>query len=180
MSGAVVFLPLSRGMTTIVSFSDFHRVRHTKWHAVKTAKSGRYYAARSVVDDCGHKRMLLLSRELLSASEDKDVDHINGDRLDNRRENLRIASRGENLANRPIGDSWKGRPRSSKYRGVSKLREGVWSAQISISNKKRHLGSFVSETEAATSYDSAAKLIFGEFAVLNFPNPQQNNQPKNT
>lgn len=91
------------------------------------------------------------------------VDHINGDRKDNRLCNLRAASRGENLKNMSV--SGKG---SSKYKGVS-WNKAVkqWTAYISVDNKKVHLGCFSSEEEAANAYNKRATVEYGEFARLN-------------
>lgn len=102
-----------------------------------------------------------------------EVDHANGDRLDNRYCNLRICTRTQNQQNR-------GQPRlrkcvpSSRYKGVR--RSGKWAAQIGENQKKRHLGLFETEQEAASAYDRAARQIFGPFARLNFTG--NNNPPK--
>lgn len=90
------------------------------------------------------------------------VDHINGNKLDNRRENLRWASRSENNRNsKNKGD----RP----FKGVVHNRGLYWVAQIRLDGKNTHIGTFDSEIEAAKAYDAAAKKHFGDFARLNFP-----------
>lgn len=89
------------------------------------------------------------------------VDHINGNTLDNTRDNLRICSQGNNAKNRE-----KSRNRlSSKYKGVHWCRG--WMAQIRVNYKKVHLGTFKTEEEAALVYNQAAVKYFGEFARLN-------------
>jgi hypothetical protein len=168
MSDPVVFIPLSRGMVAVIDFEDFDRVGRVKWHAVKTSKSGRFYAARSLCEG-GRKRMELLSRQILNAPKGMDVDHINGDRLDNRKENLRLATRGQNLAARKGGEKkWRGLEKTSSFRGVAKYLT-KWVSQISINGHKKHLGVFLSEEAAAKAYDAAAMKHFGEFARCNFP-----------
>lgn len=102
-----------------------------------------------------------------------DIDHINGDRTDNRIENLRLASRGENLRNMRV--SGKG---SSKYKGVSWHKAaGKWSAQITLDNKKKHLGLFEEEISAALAYDTAAKEFYKDFAHTNFKKDNLTNEP---
>lgn len=108
----------------------------------------------------------MLHRVLLDVPAGLVTDHINGDRLDNRRANLRICTQAQNLANgRSHSDS------RSKYRGVSwKAREGSWRAQISIGGQRsRFLGQWPTEEDAALAYDQAAREQYGEYARLNFP-----------
>jgi hypothetical protein len=101
----------------------------------------------------------------LSAGDRTRVDHKDHDTLDNRRSNLRVSTRSQNSANQ-----LKTRG-TSKYKGVHKLKDR-WKAQIEVDGKKRYLGSFVREEEAARAYDAAAVEAFGEFALINFPRCQ--------
>lgn len=114
-----------------------------------------------------------LHRMLLRPPADMVVDHINGDRLDNRRANLRVCTQTENLANgKPHRDG------KSKYRGVCfRKREGTWRAQISLGGQKsKYLGQYPTEEEAAMAYDHAARERYGDFARLNFPSPSASHQ----
>lgn len=92
------------------------------------------------------------------------TDHINGNTLDNRKENLRICSIAENGRNRKIQKN-----NTSGYSGVSYMK-GVckWQATICVNKNKIYLGVFETAEESARAYDSAAKEYFGEFARLNF------------
>lgn len=93
------------------------------------------------------------------------LDHINGDRSDNRIENLRPATQSQNLAN-----AKKYKKSSSSYKGVAwHNRDKKWCANIKIEDKLKHLGYFTDEIEAAKAYDKAALELFGEFARPNFP-----------
>jgi len=121
------------------------------------------YAVRSETSE-GKKRTVYLHREIMLPPERLIVDHANGDKLDNRRSNLRFATVAQNNANS------KERPRKSQYRGV--YWHGVaakWVAQISTGGSRRHLGLFDNEEDAARAFDVAASATHGPFATLNFP-----------
>jgi hypothetical protein len=93
------------------------------------------------------------------------VDHRNGDGLDNRRANLRPATKAENAAN-----SRKQRGRTSPYKGVTWHKQrGRWQVQITVSGRTIYLGLFDDPAEGARAYDAAAREHFGAFARPNFP-----------
>lgn len=97
----------------------------------------------------------------------KFVDHINNNGLDNRKENVRLATRAQNNYNRKKYDNNS----RSKYKGVSfKKKNRKWSAQIGLNNKMLFLGYFKKEIDAAKKYDKAARKYHGQFANLNFKN----------
>ena len=91
---------------------------------------------------------------------DKTIDHINRDKLDNRESNLRLATASENSANKNI------LPNASSFKGVYKNYD-KFVAQICVNNKVKHLGRFNTPEEAAKAYNEAATLYQGDFAVLN-------------
>jgi hypothetical protein len=98
-------------------------------------------------------------------AEGLEVDHINRDRLDNRRANLRVVTHAQNMANHA-----KRITNTSGYRGVKwARRQKRWVAQISVNNVRHHLGFFLEIEDAARARDAAAKRLLGEFAQLNFP-----------
>ena len=94
------------------------------------------------------------------------VDHENGDTLDNRRANLRLATHYQNTCNRRKIKS----KTSSRFIGLYfEKRSSRWVTAIKNHGKKIYLGRFKSEIDAAHAYDEAAKKYHGEFAHLNFP-----------
>lgn len=98
------------------------------------------------------------------------VDHINGDKLDNRRSNLRLATRKDNEANKRKRRTQAGGDPSSKYKGVSKISDGrkkCWRATITYEKRQIKLGTYYSEEDAARAYNKAALEYYSEFAHLN-------------
>lgn len=111
-------------------------------------------------------RTLLMHRLIMDAPRDLEVDHVNGNGLDNRRENLRLATRRENARNVRKQDG-----RTSRFKGVAwQEGKGVWEAYIKGHPQHVHIGVFRTEEDAARAYDYFARLRFGEFAKPNFPN----------
>jgi hypothetical protein len=97
-----------------------------------------------------------------------EIDHRDGNGLNNTRHNLRIATSQQNAFNRKKRSDGK----LSQYKGVSKRSETnrrPWYAFICIDGKQKIIGAFDSELEAARAYDASAALHFGAFARLNFP-----------
>lgn len=111
---------------------------------------------------------IYMHRLIAGAGTGEDVDHANGNGLDNRKNNLRIATESQNLAN--AGKRYvRGKPGTSKYKGVcwDKSRN-AWAASITVNQRAKHLGRYSNEEEAARAYDRAALAAWGEFARLNF------------
>lgn len=155
------FIPVS-DTYTLVDEEDFAKLSRMNWHLISTPKSDRYYAyAKAETGERGGK--YLMHRLIVSPPKGFDVDHRNRNGLDNRRENLRPASRSQNMANQRIRKTNK---TFSVYKGVSKREQG-WIAQLRRRGRHYHLGYFATEEEAATAYNRAAKELFGEFALTN-------------
>ena len=131
--------------------------------------AGRKYVARCVRTlKSGGCTDIKLHRAVLNAAPGQLVDHINHDRLDNRRSNLRFCTSAQNSCNLLKRKN----PCTSVYKGVSveltRTGQKRYKSQIAFSYKKYHLGCFESEIEAAKAYDIAALNLHGEFAWLNF------------
>lgn len=155
------------GRSTIVDDADFERIKEMKWHEIRKPIGDRnaYYAANETRIG-GLRVKTYLHRFLMSPGPGMVVDHINGDTLDNRRENLRVCTHAENIRNavkRKITDS-------SPYKGVYRYGiKGKWLSHIQVDGKVINLGVFTCPIEAAKAYDKAATKYHGAFARINFP-----------
>lgn len=107
-----------------------------------------------------------LHRWIMRAPRGMDVDHVNGDRLNNRKENLQICTRGQNMMK-----SKKRKGTKSQFRGVSWCSsKNRWQVQVSINGKAKYIGRFKSEFDAARVWDKAALHYYGgHYARPNFP-----------
>lgn len=165
---AEIAIPLSQGLVGLVDEGDAAFASLFKWHAIRSGHT--FYVVRNCRALNGHHRTTVrLSRELLNAPGDMQVDHINGDGLDNRRSNLRLATCAQNQRNQ--------RPQtgvSSRYRGVCWDKSSrQWHTMITVAGRRIFLGRFADEADAARVYDDAARLHHGEFARPNFPTEQE-------
>lgn len=147
---------LSKGVVTIVDDEDYEILNKYKWNL-----SSDGYAVRGVTDNGKHK-VILIHRIINKTPKGLQTDHINADRLDNRKCNLRTVTVTQNNCNHP---SHKG---TSKYKGVSwGARAKKWIVQITTNNKLIYLGSFSEEDKAAEEYNQAALKYHGDYARLN-------------
>lgn len=154
------FVPVSgkkgRGLYAIVDEEDFGRVSAHAWFLTR---QGYLIANMTAGGRRVHPRM---HRFILGPPAGQDVDHKNGNKLDNRKGNLRAATRAQSCANRPkLGHSrWP-------YKGL-RLRGGKWRVRINVAGVQREFGRFDTAEEAARAYDAAARAAFGEYARTNF------------
>lgn len=158
-------MKLNNGAECVVDDADCAFLMQWVWQI-----DSKGYAVRTVhlgkVDGNHRKTSIKMHRLLTAAPSGYQVDHVNGDKLDNRKKNLRICTNSQNQMN---GASYRGS--SSKFRGVSyRKRDKLWVAQIQKDKKKHHIGQFECEKDAALAYNAKAKHLFGEFVRLNVIN----------
>src|SRR5262245_20120322 len=149
----MIEVPLTHGKVALIDDEDAERVLLYKWHAVQ-CKSGNWYARHTKYLGNRRYERTRMHRLILNAPAGMDVDHKNGNGLDNRRDNLRLATDRQNALNqRRRSDNTSG------YMGV--VRSGKrWLAQIHVGDKSIVLGRFHEPEDAARAYDSAAREHF--------------------
>lgn len=153
----MALLVLTKGQSAIVDDNDFEWLSQWKWLLLGE------YAARFVTIN-GKRKAITLSRVIMNAPDHLEVDHIDGNKMNNQRSNLRLATHAENMRNKA-----KQSGRSSQFKGVSFYKpDQCWCAYIRINGKHTHIGRFPTEIAAAKAYDVAAQLHYGEFARPNF------------
>jgi hypothetical protein len=153
-------IPLTQGKFTLVDDEDYDYLNQWKWYyhegyAVRMAprpERQRIHMHRVILERMGFKDF-------------GDSDHINRSRADNRRHNLRPATRRQNQCNQS-----KRYDNTSGYTGVYWERQRrKWRVQLGLNGRTKHIGRFDDKKEAARAYDMAAIIHHGEFAQLNFP-----------
>ena len=158
-------LKLTGGEVALVDSTDYDWLDQWNWTVLKTANTS--YAVRQTSDSSGARRTVMMHRVILETPKGMEADHINGNGLDNRRENIRTCTHAQNMCNRVHRATEKC---TSKYKGAQWYAgKGKWRVSIRFRGKRTHVGYFNSEIEAAEAYDKKAKELHGSFASLNFP-----------
>jgi hypothetical protein len=146
---------MNRGHSVLVDAADYEWLSRYNW----TAHTSGYAARRE------KGRLILMHRVIMNPPQGMVVDHIDGNRQNNCRSNLRVCTRRENTCNRAkrIGCA-------SRFKGVFYNKDcGKWYVQAEFNGEHLRGGYFHDEAEAARAYDRLAVECFGEFAYLNFP-----------
>ena len=149
---------LPSGQDVFLDDEDYERLKTYKYYLHKKGYAYRFESQN------GRKKAIYMHHDVVGKEEGKVVDHINREKLDNRRENLRHISNRNNIVNSP-----KPKVKSTSiYKGVSwnKVAKG-WHAHIRDNGKRRTLGLFSTEESAAIAYNEAVKKVFGEYGYLN-------------
>ncbi len=156
-----VSIPLTRGMVALVDEADAPLVAGRKWSA-NTGNGTHFYAQARF----GKKRRLMHRVLIADVPAGLQIDHIDGDGLNNTRANLRLVTPRQNLANR-----LKRTRGTSAYKGVFVTSRGYIYATIVCAARRSpfRIGVFSTERDAAKAYDACARILFGEHARVNFP-----------
>jgi hypothetical protein len=145
----------AKGDAFLFDIADLPLIQRHTWHPGKRGYPATHIRCRTVV----------LHRLLFPEADGVEIDHINGDKLDNRRANLRACTHQQNGFNQK-----RRQTNTSGYIGVSfSPRLGCFEAYIHHNGKKHHLGLYADSAAAARVRDCVARLLFGEFARLNLP-----------
>jgi hypothetical protein len=147
---------LTKGLKTLVDDNLYEYLSKYKWYAQKTGY--KTFVARN--------KHLLMHRLIMNVTPDKEIDHVNGNTLDNRINNLRVCSHSQNMLNR---HKFNIKNTTSIFKGVHfRYCNNKYCARIGFNNKRIVIGCFENEVDAAIAYDLKAKELFGDFALLNF------------
>jgi len=151
----MIEIQLTKGMVAIVDDDCPLHILEKKWQYHPNG-----YAQGKGPKINGKQSLLYMHRVIMDAPKGFEVDHINNNRLDNRKENLRICTSSQNKMNTKYKNK-------AGYRGVSINCSGKYRALIRFDGKNIHLGVFITAKEAAIAYNEAAVKYHGEFANLN-------------
>jgi len=155
------------GRVALVDDEDYDLVMQYSWHVDEYQRKNRrgMHGPYAMANARGPKPHTMIRMHTLITGWAL-VDHRDGNGLNNRRSNLRDVTGTQNAANqrKRVGRSL------SRYKGVTwHRRDHKWKAQIKDGSRRRHIGNFINEDDAARAYDAAALAAWGEFALLNFP-----------
>lgn len=118
--------------------------------------------SHSYVTSGSSKNQVLMHRLIMNVNDEHEIDHINRIKVDNRKCNLRLCTHGDNARNKPAQANSK-----TSYKGICQLPNGRYQAQIYVDHKPVYLGQYADIEEAVHVYDSALKIIAGEYACVN-------------
>jgi len=159
----MIEIHLTQGLKAIIDEADVPLVAGRPWHVYCRGRRRRtLYAARM---EAGQR--VLMHRVILGVGPRLYVDHVNGDGLDNRRENLRVADRQQNRQNSRLDRDSRSGLKGIRLKKEGKGRSKPWEARIGVNGRQLFLGCFSDPKEAALAYDEAAVRHFGEFALTN-------------
>lgn len=158
IEGEVAFVPLTQGKQAIIDACSAEIVSEHLWHVERNGK--RFYAKRGVSLGGKRRKNIYMHRALLAAPDGMEVDHIDGDGLNNKLSNLRLATRAQNAWNCGLHEH-----NTSGFKGVSwHASKNRWRAQITFYGKRIHIGYFKTPEAAYSSYCKTSERLRGEFA----------------
>lgn len=153
-------IPLTQGKVALIDAEDYPKIAGYRWRFHCGYARASQYDPASKRSQAVHMSHVILPCPPVKGLE---VDHINRNKLDNRKENLRLVTRSQNCANRGNFKNSK-----SQYKGVRwNKKMGLWEAAIRKDNVITNLGAYDDEIAAASAYNEYARKMWGEYAVLN-------------
>lgn len=156
IEGDVAYVPLTKGYEAVIDAADVPLIAGVCWTAAEDGNTVYAYR-RSKADG-----LVRMHRLLTGADRSLDVDHRDGDGLNNRRANLRTATRSQNISNMRITAR-----NTSGYKGVYwHVKSEKWCANIRVSGKLHYLGTHPTIEAAAEAYAKASAELHGEFGRL--------------
>lgn len=158
-------IPLNHGeFYALVDDEDYKYLSRWTWQA--SSRRGRFVAYAERTDwNNGKQRRIKMHREIMKALPGVQIDHINGNGLDNRKSNLRLCTHSQNQGNR--GPNRKSKTGFKGVRLHTYKDTKFWTVEFQFNKEKIYLGTFSTPRDAATAYNIKAKELWGEFAWLN-------------
>lgn len=156
-------VPVWNGFTALVDETDAEEMMHFAWHVSKGYRTK--YARSKIRDSAGRWLSVSMHRMIMKSPVGIEIDHINGNGLDNRRSNLRFATHSQNAAYSGLRIT-----NQTSYKGVHfRSDRGYFRMTVRCGSERIRRNGFSNAEEAARAYDEEALRLFGDFAVLNFP-----------
>lgn len=159
--------PLNLGLVVMVDDDDYEYL--SQWHWNAQVQKETAYAVRTTKGPKQKDIKYRMHRVIMNAPDGVFVDHVDGDGLNCRKENMRFCTRAQNQQN-------KMKVSKNRFKGITEhkprgawKKNFPWQARIRVERKLISLGYFATDEEAARAYDAAALKYFGPFAKVNFP-----------
>jgi hypothetical protein len=144
----------------LIDDEDWEKVSKYKWHLSKQSQGLLY--AQTFIYKNGKKIPLKLHRLIMNCPKNKEIDHIDGNGLNNQKSNLRICTHAENMKN-----SKKRKDNSSGFKGIHFIKQNKrWQARIQVNRKRMPLGCYKTPELAYQAYCKASKKYHGEFGRI--------------
>lgn len=154
VEGNIAYVPLTRGYEAVIDVADVPLVSSWNWHVLPHPNTT--YAMRKGAGS--PRKTILMHRVIMGDPEGLDVDHKDGDGLNNLRINLRVATHSQNRCNQRISKS-----NTSGFKGVSRRKTGKWKAQIMVGRRSFYLGLYDTPEAAHAAYIAASVDLHGEY-----------------
>ena len=167
LNQSIAYIKLTQDKYAVIDKKDFKWLNQWKWCFEDKRHTGYGYAVRRQWEPLKKRyKHILMHRLIMESPKGMQIDHQNGNGLDNRRENLRIVTNQQNRQNQ---FHYRKLNKTSSYKGVYwNKNRNKWTTFIGINGIRTYLGQFDNERYAAMAYDIWAKDLFGEYAKLNF------------